>query len=198
MHSGLDRLRTPESCLIEPNKPRVPAMEPPRMSSIRRNCRTSGAKKWMCLGILVSKRDLNPRRDTSTPLAWNRYQSASIGSWIINFLSRAGQPAEACGRCLPLLKLSVPCRLDSEAKQNLTYKNKRKTSQTRGARRRPCQSSNNAGAVAVLQHLGEVRTSFGVDRRLFENKKGRIDQWNDDNSGPFSQGNAMTAPYKHG
>lgn len=56
MHSGLDRLRTPESCLIEPNKPRVPAMEPPRMSSIRRNCRTSGAKKWMCLGILVSKR----------------------------------------------------------------------------------------------------------------------------------------------
>ena len=131
MHSGLDRLRTPESCLIEPNKPRVPAMEPPRMSSIRRNCRTSGAKKWMCLGILVSKRDLNPRRDTSTPLAWNRYQSASIGSWIINFLSRAGQPAEACGRCLPLLKLSVPCRLDSEAKQNLTYKNKRKTSQKR-------------------------------------------------------------------
>ena len=118
MHSGLDRLRTPESCLIEPNKPRVPAMEPPRMSSIRRNCRTSGAKKWMCLGILVSKRDLNPRRDTSTPLAWNRYQSASIGSWIINFLSRAGQPAEACGRCLPLLKLRF--RVAWTAKRNKT------------------------------------------------------------------------------
>lgn len=118
MHSGLDRLRTPESCLIEPNKPRVPAMEPPpnvkhpsELPHIRRQ------KKWMCLGILVSKRDLNPRRDTSTPLAWNRYLSASIGSRIISFLSRAGQPAETCDRCLPLLKLSVPCRLDSEAKQ---------------------------------------------------------------------------------
>lgn len=118
MHSGLDRLRTPESCLIEPNKPRVPAMEPPPECQASVGTAAHPApKKWMCLGILVSKRDLNPRRDTSTPLAWNRYLSASIGSRIISFLSRAGQPAETCDRCLPLLKLSVPCRLDSEAKQ---------------------------------------------------------------------------------
>lgn len=119
MHSGLDRLRTPESCLIEPNKQTTRSRDgtSPECQASVGTAAHPAPKKWMCLGILVSKRDLNPRRDTSTPLAWNRYQSASIGSRIISFLSHAGQPAEACDRCLPLLKLSVPCRLDSEAKQ---------------------------------------------------------------------------------